>query len=283
MPLRVGRFTLHEIRDCTFALDGGLLFGPVPKRVWAGAYPPDAENRVRLMSRCLLVDAGDRKILVDAGLGDKMPFEERIAWDVDRTAFDLDRELARAGTSREQITDVIISHLHRTHAGGITKLMPDRSVELSFPEATFHLQRRQFRWAHHPTERDGGWFRTEDFVALEQSGRLHLIDSEIELFEGVQIALSEGHAVGQQLVWIESDDTEVCCAGDLIPTAAHLRPSWQASGDLYPLTGLEEKKMLVAQALEAGTIVFFPHETRFAACRLAEDEGGVVAGEVVAF
>jgi len=283
MPLRVGRFTLHEIRDCRFAVDGGLMFGPVPRKLWGTRYPPDAEHRVQLVSRCLLVEDGERRILVDTGLGDKMPLEEQIGWGLDRSEFDLDRELARAGTTRAGITDVILTHLHREHAGGLTRRRPDGELELCFPEATFHLQRRQFRWAHHPTERDASSYHAEEWTALEQCGRLHLCDSEMELFEGGEVGVSEGHAVGQQIVQRVGEDASVICCGDLIPTAGHLRPAWQMATDLYPLTGLEEKKMLLAQALESGCIVFFCHEPRFPACRLAEDEGGVVAGEPVGF
>ena len=118
---------------------------------------------------------------------------------------------------------------------------------------------------------------------MEQSGKLHLCEGETELFEGLQICVCEGHTVGQQLVYLQSDEQQVLCAGDLIPTAGHLRLAWQMAADLYPLTSLEEKKMLLAQAIEAGAIVFLPHEVRFAACRLREVEGTVVAGDAVAF
>jgi glyoxylase-like metal-dependent hydrolase (beta-lactamase superfamily II) len=283
MPLRIGRFTLHEIRDAIYFADGGAMFGPVPWREWAPAYPPDPENTIELMSRCLLVDDGARKILVDTGLGDRMPLSEQIAWKVDRTGFDLDRELARAGTSRDGITDVVVTHLHREHSGGITRRRPDGVLELGFPNATLHLQRRQFRWAHHPSERDAASFRVDDFTLLEQSGKLHLCEGETELFEGVQICVSEGHTVGQQLFILQADEGQVLSAGDLIPTAGHLKLAWQMAADLYPLTSLEEKKMLLAQAVEAGTIVFFPHEMKFAACRLSEVDGGVVAGDTVEF
>jgi len=283
MPLRIGRFTLHEIRDALFAQDGGAMFGPVPRRVWGPRYLPDADNLVPLMSRCLLIDSGTRKILVDVGIGDRLPSEDQVAWKVDRTRFDLDRELARAGTTREGITDVVITHLHREHAGGISRRLPDGEFDLAFPRATFHLQRRALRWAHHPSERDATSFRLEDFALLERSGRLHLCEGETELFEGVQVVVSDGHSVGMQLVYVEADDTEVLCASDLLPTAGHIGLPWQMAADLYPLTGLEEKKMLLAQALETNSILFLPHETSFAACRLSEEDGAVVPGELVEF
>ena len=281
MPLSVGRFTLHEIRDATYWADGGTMFSPAPRREWAQTYPPDGANSVELMSRCLLIQTPDRWILVDDGLGEKWGPAEQAIWRIDRSRFDFDRELARAGASREGITDVVLTHLHREHAGGTTRRKQDGALELAFPNATFHLQRRQFRWGHHPTERDAGSFRLDDFALLEQCGRLHLCEGETELFDGVQVGVCEGHTVGQQLVQIQADDTEIVCAGDLLPTAGHLKLDWQMAADLYPLTGLEEKKMLVAQALESGSIVFFAHEMRFAACRLAEVEGGVIAGEPV--
>lgn len=283
MSLRVGRFILHEIRDAVFAIDGGVLFGPAPRTEWGSFYPPDADNRVTLMSRLLLIDAGKRKILVDTGLGDKLSPEEQAVRKVDRSCFDLDRELARAGMCREAVTDVILTHLHRAHAGGTTRRAASGAIELAFPQATFHLQRRQFRSAHHPTERDAPNFCRDDFALLEQCGRLHLCEGETELFEGVQVLISEGHAVGMQLVHLESEDGEMLCAGDLVPTLGHLKVSWQETADLYPLAGIDEKKMLLAQALESNTLLFLPHEPAIAACRLREVEGGVEPGEIVAF
>lgn len=283
MSLKLGRFVLHEIRDALFAQDGGVMFGPVPRREWGGRYVPDADNRIRLMSRCLLIEAGDRRILVDVGIGDRLPEECRKACCVDRTAFDLDRELARAGTNRAGITDVILTHLHWEHSGGVSRAAGEGVFELAFPRATFHLQRRALRWAHHPSERDAASFHREDFALLERSGRLHLCEGETELFEGIQVVVSDGHAVGMQLVYVQAEDTEVICAGDLLPTAGHVGIPWQMASDLYPLTGLEEKKMLLAQALESGGILFLPHEPSFAACRLSEEDGKFVPGAPVEF
>lgn len=283
MPFRVGRFTLHEIRDARYSVDGGVMFGPVWRRDWAPAYPADDQNRVELMSRLLLLDAGERKVLVDVGLGDKLTPAEQEQWKLDRTGFDIDRELARAGTAREAITDVILTHLHREHAGGTTRRAPGGGLELAFPNATFHLQRRQFRWAHHPTERDAASFCREDFALLEQSGRLHLCEGDTEILEGVELCVSEGHTVGLQLVHVRDGDSEVVCAGDLLPTVGHLRLAWQMSSDLYPLACLEEKKMLLAQAVESNAVLFLPHEPGLAACRLREEEGAVLAGEPIAF
>ena len=284
MPLSVGRFTLHEIRDGTFALDGGAMFGIIPRPLWSKTNPPDAQNRIELGLRCLLIDDGERKILVDDGIGDKWSEKHREMYAIDHSRFSLDSELARAGTKREEITDVILTHLHFDHAGGTTRSGADGRLELAFPNATFHVQRRNWKWAHHPSDKDAGSYLRENFEALEDSGKLHLMEGETELFDGVELFLSEGHTVGLQLVRVDGgDDNTVVFCGDLVPTVAHLKPHYLMAYDLYPLTVIEEKKMLLAQAQEENWILFFEHDPKVAACRVQEVDGKIVAGEVVPF
>lgn len=283
MSLRLGRFTLHEVRDGAFRLDGGAMFGVVPRVLWERTNPPDALNRIDLAMRCLLIDAGDRKILVDAGAGDKMSDKLRGQIALDRSRFSLDRELARAGVRREQITDVILTHLHYDHAGGAIRRLEDGSCALSFPSATYHLQRRNWRWAHQPSEKDRGSYLREDFELLEHTGRLHLLEGETELYEGIQLCVSEGHTTAMQLVRVQGDGQELVFCGDLVPTASHLKPHYVMAYDLYPLTALEEKKLLLAQAVEDGAILYFCHDPHAAACRVRDVEGTVEAGEFVAF
>ncbi|MGI5861578.1 MAG: MBL fold metallo-hydrolase [Myxococcales bacterium] len=283
MAFRAGRFTLHSVLDGFFRLDGGAMFGIVPRAVWAADHPPDEQNRIELALRCLLVDTGERKVLVDTGIGDKLAKAEQALFAVDRSRYNLDAELARAGVSREQITDVVLTHLHFDHAGGTTIRRADGRMELAFPNATYHLQRRHWKWAHHPTDRDRAFFIDENFLLLEQSGRLHLVEGESELCEGVQVFVSEGHTVGGQLVRVESEGVQVVFCGDLVPTRAHLAPVFQMAFDLHPLTMLEEKRMLLAQALEDEAILFLEHDPKVAALRVCEVEGKVVAGDTVAF
>lgn len=283
MSLRLGRFTLHEVRDGAFRLDGGAMFGVVPRVRWERTNAPDAQNRIELALRCLLIDAGDRKILVDAGAGNKLSAKLSGQIALDRSRFDLESELARAGVRRDQITDVILTHLHFDHAGGAIRRLEDGSCTLSFPSATYHLQRRNWRWAHQPSERDRGSYLREDFELLERTGRLHLIEGDMELYEGVQICVSEGHTTAMQLVRVQGDGQEVVFCGDLVPTASHLKPHHVMAYDLRPLTSLEEKKLLLAQAVEDGAILFFCHDPQAAACRVRDVEGAVEAGELVAF
>jgi glyoxylase-like metal-dependent hydrolase (beta-lactamase superfamily II) len=282
MPLTLGRFQLHEVRDGTFALDGGAIFGVVPKPLWSRQLPADDRNRVPLALRCLLVVDGSRRILIDDGIGSKWDAKHRDMYVIDQSAYDLDRELARAGTSRDAITDVVLTHLHFDHAGGTTRLESGERV-LSFPQATYHLQRRNWKWAHQPSDKDRGSFRDENFDVLEKSGRLHLLEGQTELYPGIELLISEGHTVGLQLPQITDDDRSVFYCGDIIPTTAHLRSSWGMAYDLYPLTVIEEKKMILAQAAEERWTLFFEHDPRIAACTVKEENGEVVVDQVVSF
>jgi glyoxylase-like metal-dependent hydrolase (beta-lactamase superfamily II) len=280
MSLSLGRFSVHEVRDGTYALDGGGVFGVVPKVLWSRHYAPDAHNRVRLALRCLLVDDGKRRILVDDGIGSKPDDKQRAIYAVDQSAYDLDRELARAGFHREDITDVVLTHLHLDHAGGTTRLEGGKLV-LSFPRATYHVQRRNWKWAHQPSDKDAGSFRAENFALLEKSGRLHLMEGQTELYPGVEVFVSEGHTVGLQLVRLSDGEASLVFCGDLVPTSAHLKPAWVMAYDLYPLTTIEEKKFLLAEAVESRTLLFLEHDPEIAVCTVREQDGQVVVDEVV--
>jgi glyoxylase-like metal-dependent hydrolase (beta-lactamase superfamily II) len=281
--LKLGRWTLAAVLDGTFALDGGAMFGIIPRPLWERQLAPDAKHRVRLAARCLLaVDgAAGRCVLVDDGMGDKWDAKRLEMYAVDKSAGGLDASLAAHGISRTDVTDVILTHLHFDHAGGTTRRSPGGGLELAFPNATHHLQRRNWLWAHAPSEKDAGSFLTENFALLELSGHLHLVDGELELYPDLQLIVSEGHTVAQQLPRFYGDGTHLTCCGDVIPTRAHVRLPWVMAYDLYPLTTIEEKKMLLAQALDEDGILFLEHDPEVAAVRLREEEGHAAVRDAV--
>lgn len=282
--LTLGRYRLASILDANFALDGGAMFGIVPRPLWEKQSPPDERNRIRLAVRCLLAfdDGAGRRILVDDGIGDKWDAKHTQIYAIDRSAGGLDAGLAAAGLSRGDITDVILTHLHFSHARGTVRRGAGGRPELAFPRATHHLQRRNWQWAHASSERDRRSYLPGDFELLRHSNRLHLLEGETELFPDLELVVSEGHTVGQQLPRIRGDGTHLVCCGDLIPTRAHLPPAWIMAYDLHPMTTLEEKKVLVAQALEEDGILFFAHDPEVAAGRLGEKDGQPVFREAVA-
>ena len=282
--LTLGRYRLSAILDGMFALDGGAMFGVVPRPLWERQSRPDTRNRVRLAARCLLAldEAARRAILVDDGLGDKWDAKRTDIYAIDRSGAGIDGGLAALGLRRGDITDVVLTHLHFDHVGGTTRHGPGGVLELTFPNAIFHVQRRHWQWAHGPTEKDAGSYIMENFALLEHAGRLHLIEGEGELFPDLELIVSEGHTVAQQLPRFHGAGTHLTHCGDVIPTRAHVRVPWVMAYDLFPLTTIEEKKMLLAEALEDDGILFFGHDPDVAACRLHEENGHPAFREAVA-
>jgi len=281
--LQLGRWRLTALLDATFAVDGGSAFGIVPRSLWARQAPPDEQNRIRLAARSLLAvdQAAGRRVLVDAGFGDCLEpaFAARHA--VDRSGGGLQAGLAALGLGPGDITDLVLTHLHREHAGGLVRPGRGGTPELAFPRATVHVQRRAWQWAHAPSEHDRAAFRPEQLAPLAHGSQLHLVDGEQELFPGFELVVSEGHTVAQQLPRIRGDSSHLTCCGDLVPTAAHLRPAWGMAFDLSPLTAIEEKKVLLAEALEDDGILLFGHDPAIVACRLCERDGHPAFREAV--
>jgi glyoxylase-like metal-dependent hydrolase (beta-lactamase superfamily II) len=281
--VRVGRYELASIIDAFYALDGGGMFGVVPRPLWERKFAPDARNRVRLASRCLVaIDREARRVvLVDDGLGDGWDAKRADLYAIDRSGGGLDAGLERLGLSRDAVTDVVLTHLHFDHAGGTTRRGADGRVELAFRRAIHHVQRRAWQAAHEPSEKDAASFREPDFEPLQHSNQLHLVEGDATLYPDLEIIASEGHTAGQQLPRFHGDGTHVTFCGDVIPTHAHLRPTWVMAYDVLPLTTIEEKKVLMAEALEDDGVLVFEHDPAMAACRLREEEGRPVFRDAV--
>jgi glyoxylase-like metal-dependent hydrolase (beta-lactamase superfamily II) len=281
--LQLGRWRLASVMAGTFALDGGAMFGAVPRTLWEKEAPPDARNRVRLAARCLLaVDDAGHRVLVGTGMGTKWDEERADQLALDSSRGDLDRGLASLGLSPPDVTDVVLTHLHFDHAGGSTRRRPGGELECAFPNASWHVQRRQWMWAQSPTEKDRGSYRAEDFEALVHCGKLHLVEGPCELLPDLELVVSDSHTVGQQIPRFHAGSTHLTFCGDVIPTRAHLRVPWIAAYDLQPLTTMEEKKMILAEAIEDDGILFFEHDPEIAACRLREEDGQPAFREAVA-
>ncbi len=281
--MRVGRWEIGSVLDGFFALDGGAMFGVVPRPLWQERMTPDARNRIRLAARCLVaVDPDARRVLlVDTGVGDKWDARRADIYAIERSGGGVDAGLARLGLARRDVTDVLLTHLHLGVAGGTTRRAPGGGLELAFPRATHHVQRRQWQLAHAPSERDHGSFLPEDFGLLQHSNLLHLVEGEAELFPDLELIVSEGHTAAQQLPRFHGDGTHLTFCGHVIPTHAHLRPGWVSAFDLAPVTTVEEKQVLMAEALEDDGVLFFEHDPVMAACRLREEEGHPVFREAV--
>jgi glyoxylase-like metal-dependent hydrolase (beta-lactamase superfamily II) len=256
---RLGSYHLYSIEAGRLALDGGAMFGIVPKPLWERRIPADERNRIPLAMRCLLLEGNGKLILIDNGLGDK--YDDRFAsiYAVDDTSSNLTRSLRAAGFGPDDITDVILTHLHFDHCGGSTHRIAGELVP-SFPHATFHVQRRHWEWAQAPNVRERGSFFRENMEPLQASGQLNLVDGRAELFEGIEVRPVFGHTEAQQIVLVRGDHKSLAYVADLLPTHAHLSPAWNMAYDLRPLETIREKSELLDEFRRDSVDLFFEHD-----------------------
>jgi glyoxylase-like metal-dependent hydrolase (beta-lactamase superfamily II) len=271
--MKIGDWTLTPLVTGKFALDGGAMFGVVPKPLWSKTNPADDMNRITMVVRSLLIQNDQRRILVDVGL----PFDTDEKFDkiyaVDHRDYTMEKALKSVDLSPEDITDVITTHLHFDHAGGLSKLEGKERVPY-FPQAQIHVQKEHWKHALNPTERDRASFVIDTYRFLEGSGRLNLIDGAGELFPGIHLQLVNGHTPFQQMVQITGEGGTVLYAADLIPTASHIPLPYIMGYDLNPLKTLEEKKAVLPRAVEEGWTLVFEHDPFRGTGKVARDEKG---------
>jgi methylmalonyl-CoA epimerase len=280
---RVERFAFGDLElislyDGFIGLDGGAMFGPIPKTLWERKAPADDKNRVVLSMRPLVI-RGARTMIIDAGLGDKENDTFREIYRVERERH-LDHALAEAGLSVEDIDVVLASHLHFDHAGGFT--VRDRSGRLRprFPRAQYIVRRGEWDDATHPHERNRANYLFDNYVPLADAGVLQLVDDDMTIMPGVKVRRSGGHTMHHQLALIESAGKRAVFVADLMPTEAHLSAAWTMGLDLYPLDTMAAKKSLLKGAIDDQTLVFFEHDLTMAAAYIREHDGKAVAEPV---
>ncbi len=274
--MRIGSCELSFVSDGEFRLDGGAMFGIIPQPLWTKRAPPDDAGRIEMALRCLLLRVDDRIILVDTGMGDKWNEKEAARFGLDQSSRSMARALAAEGLTADDITDVLLTHLHFDHAGGATRLNEDGKLVLSYPKAKYWVQRRNWQHAQNPTARDQGSYRKENFAPLINSDQLVLLDGPSEIAPGVDTIIFEGHTVGQQLVRVrdqESGQWLLYCA-DIIPSSAHLHAPWVMGYDLMPDVTAREKARIVGRAVDEGGWLAFEHDPKVAACKVRLDEKG---------
>ena len=256
---------LIKIEAGTFHVDGGAAFGVVPKKVWQKRYPCDKDNFCTLHMRCLLVDTGDRRILIDAGTGDKQL--KYLAYYGFKGVIDFESELGNSGYQCSDITDVIFTHLHFDHCGGATRFGADgESVELVFPNATHWVSQTQLDNFMHPNVRESDSYFAENMIPISTAGKLKLVTENQLVCPELEIRIFNGHTVGQLVSYIHLGSKTLVYVGDVIPLAANVPLSWISSYDVFPLTAMEEKKVLLDEAAEQKQILFFEHDAYTECC-----------------
>jgi glyoxylase-like metal-dependent hydrolase (beta-lactamase superfamily II) len=267
----LGNLELISVFDGFFRLDGGAMFGVVPKALWAQQAPPDDRNRILMAMRPLIV-RGARTMLIDAGLGDKDDAKFHEMYGVDRSR-NLDHALAEVGLSPDDIDIVLASHLHFDHAGGFTVRDASGRLRPKFRKAQYVVRRGEWEDANHPHERNRASYIADNFVPLAEAGVLQLVDDDQTIMPGVRVRRTGGHCMHHQMVLIESGGKTAAFVADLIPTTAHLSPPWIMGYDLYPMDTLAGKKAFLAEAVEKNMLVFFEHDPAVAAGYIREEHG----------
>ncbi len=279
MTLALGNFELTPLCDGFFHLDGGAMFGVVPKPLWEKRAPADARNRIRLAARPLLV-RGAQTLLIDAGIGGKMDERSIDIYGIDRTS-NLDDGLAGAGVAPDDIAVVLASHLHFDHAGGFTAAAADGAVAPRFRRARYVVRSGEWDDATHPHARNRASYLQENFVPLAAAGVLTLMPGDGAVMPGVRVVRTGGHTMHHQIVMIESGGRTAVFAADLLPTVAHVDDPWIMGYDLYPMDTLVFKRAFVREAIDREYLIFFEHDPEVTAGYIRE-EGGRRRVEAVA-
>jgi glyoxylase-like metal-dependent hydrolase (beta-lactamase superfamily II) len=265
---------LYTIETGFFKLDGGAMFGVIPKPLWNKLIPSDSENRILMAMRSLLIEDGERLFLIDCGLGHK--YDEKFAalYQIDHTQ-NLDASLARHGFHRKDITDLIITHLHFDHAGGVTERDEKTgSYKIAFPNAKIWLQRANLELAQNPNARERGSFFNDFLLPLANCSQLELLENETVLTPHISLKVCNGHTSAMQLPLIKYKDYQILFAADLIPTYAHIPLPYIMAYDTQPLLTIAEKESILPWVVEQKVILFYQHDPSYECGAVTQDAKG---------
>lgn len=268
LQLKIGEYEIHPIPTGVFGLDGGAMFGTVPKVLWEKSIPADDKNRIPMEARALLLKSSQYKILIDCGnggdyiskYGEKLGSQFSEMYNVDSKGPNLKSSLEKFGVQPDDITHVIFSHLHFDHCGGGTESQ-DGKIVPTFKNAKYYVQKKNYETAIQPNRRERASYLPINFQPLLDLGCLNLLDGELNnILPNISVSISNGHTLGQQIIKINDDKTTLVYCADLIPTSAHIRLAWVMGYDLDPLKIIDEKQKLLSLAAENNWYLFFEHD-----------------------
>jgi|TARA_B100000768_G_C11283355_1_gene380128 glyoxylase-like metal-dependent hydrolase (beta-lactamase superfamily II) len=278
---------IHTIHTGNFKLDGGAMFGVVPKALWHKHVPADENNLCTWAMRSMLIEHEDQLLLIDTGIGTKQSDKFFSHYHLHGNN-SLDGELRIRGFSRNDITDVLLTHLHFDHVGGAVERNSEGNYRPAFPNAKYWTCEPHWNWAMNPNPREKASFLSENLMPLQESGQLNFIDRSgrwnrnplPSTFPGLEIFFADGHTESQMIPIVPCQGTKVAFMADLTPAAAHLPTAWVIGYDTRPLLTMDEKQLLLKQAVDEDWILFFEHDAANGCCRLQQTEKGIRAREL---
>ena len=265
---------LFKIETGNFMLDGGAMFGVVPKTLWQKVYPANENNLCNLAMRSLLISVDSRNILIDTGIGNKQD-DKFFSHYYLNGPWSLESSLKENGLTKDDITDVILTHLHFDHCGGAVETTPEGELQPAFRNANYWVSKPQWEWATRPNPREKASFLKDNILPLEKSGRLKFIEENTTFIPGIELRLFNGHSSGQMIPFITNNGKTLVFTADLIPTVAHLPAAYVCGYDTQPLVSMEERNTFLKEALENEYILFFEHDINVECCTLTNTEKGI--------
>jgi glyoxylase-like metal-dependent hydrolase (beta-lactamase superfamily II) len=258
--MKIGDYEIRSVMAGYLKLDGGAMFGVVPKTLWSRTNPADENNRIEMCTRLLLLDNGKRRILIDTGSGYKLAKKINEIYAVDFSKSTVESELEKYNLKKEDITDVILTHLHFDHAGGSTYYDDDKQLKAAFPNAVHYVQEKHLDWARNPSERDKASFFPNDFEPLVRDKLLKTVEGEFKLDDYITLLPVNGHTRFMNLVMVSDGKEALLYAADLIPMESHIPLPYIMGYDLFPLITLEEKRKYLNEAVEKNLTLFLEHD-----------------------
>lgn len=274
--MNFGEYRIELVQDTEFKLDGGAMFGVVPRVLWERVSTPDEQNRIRLGTHCLFIETETEKILIETGMGEKWNEKLSNIYGIRREKSLTESLFEKTNCRAEEITIVVNTHLHFDHCGGNTMKNETGEIVPTFPNARYLAGENEFKHAENPTERDQGSYLKENWEALKKTGQLELKPSVYEVVPNLTMTEMRGHNGSMQTVKLESNGEILYSFSDLIPTTNHIPFPWIMGYDLFPLETLENKKKLLPQGVRENWLCWFYHETEMPLCRLSETNGKIL-------
>ena len=263
--MKIGKYDLYSVETSEFGLDGGAMFGIIPKPVWEKKVPADELNRVNMVTRSLLLVSDEKKILIDTGNGTKWEEKYKQIYDINTDQYNIEKSLGKYGFSSEQITDVICTHMHFDHIGGNTKIKFGKVVP-TFPNAKYWISEENWNLANHPSQKDAGSFIEHDWKVLAENQMIEIIDGREPFIEGIETIVTRGHTPGLLHPVVSDGSNKLFYGADIFPMVAHIPIPWVMAYDVQPVVTMEEKQKLLQKMEREDWILFFEHDPHIQAC-----------------